>query len=79
MWSNDCLKEIICEKLDQIRNDKPFVRKLLFVYWILKIENDYEFKRELMIVSKENISPEDRNAKFDELADKYFENDVSRY
>lgn len=77
MWSNDRLKDIICKKLDQIKNHEPFVRKVLFVYWVLKIEDNDEFKKELIMVSKEDISPEDRQAKLQKLSDKYFKHDVS--
>lgn len=60
----------------QLFSGKPFIRKPIFVNWLLKIEYSDKFRESLKQICREIISTEERNAKFQELLDEFYKNDV---
>lgn len=71
------LQEILLEKFQRLENGNTFVRKLLFVYWLLKIEYDDKLRDSLKKVCLEDISDNERKVKLQEISDAFYSDNVS--
>lgn len=70
------LKEIIMEKFERLQKKQPFIRKTLFIYWMLKIEYNESFKEQLQHVCKADIPAIEKEKKFQNILDSFYTENV---
>lgn len=78
LCTDEQIQQFLLAAFEKANKGEAFVRKYLFIYWMLKVENDIEFKEALKRVFKGNATMKDREVKLEQISNQFYVAEVRK-